>query len=295
MCNALISACASAGQWHLALSLLEEMSRLAVRTSTVSYNAAAEACQKASSWAGAMHILGCMQKGTLQIDVITLSLVGSTCASTGQSQILQGLLSSMSAVSKVELPAQHAVTATEFLTEHARLSDHTIIVFARLEWKTLLKKFRELCACTFAPSTGEKTSRRLLDGQLNQYFTLGTTFVQRTLSIVLANGSHQSWSGLAHYHVRQWTAECMDADVGSALEDEASAQGLATWIQHSETLQTETGQTACRNAGFTGTFGYGNGGVSSLSWLLPVNVQHDRSRRGLSQGGDLQSVVIGLS
>ncbi|CAE7945526.1 spoT, partial [Symbiodinium sp. KB8] len=179
MCNALISACASAGQWQLALCFLGEMPELELKPSTVSYNAAAEACQRALSWLGAVSILQDMRERTVQTDVITLSLIGAPCECSGQFGTLPSLVSSMLNYSRSRLQAQHAITAVEFLTDHACLQERVAKSFERFEWERLVNKLRELCAPTFAPLASERTSARLFDYELNQYFTLGAFFVDR--------------------------------------------------------------------------------------------------------------------
>ena len=283
--NALISACASAGQWQLALQFLDEMPQLAVQTSIVSYNAAAEACQRALSWAGAIGILRRMRARAVQTDVITLSLLAPPCIFASQFNVLPGLTSQMVGFSKAPLQAQHTITAIEFLTEHACLPERAFQSFARLEWKVLVRKLRELCAPKFSLHAAERTSLRLLDCSLNRYFTLGMHFVDKTLGSLFAQDPHPSWSGCGRVTARRLTAEHAERSLETslALEDEASAHGLATWIQRSvaSLASSKTGIAGrqLESDGFAGVFGYGSA-CAAQSWLLPVNVQHDRSRPG---------------
>ena len=272
MCNALISACASAGQWQLALCFLGEMPELELKPSTVSYNAAAEACQRALSWLGAVSILQDMRERTVQTDVITLSLIGAPCECSGQFGTLPSLVSSMLNYSRSRLQAQHAITAVEFLTDHACLQERVAKSFERFEWERLVNKLRELCAPTFAPLASERTSARLFDYELNQYFTLGAFFVDRTLGCFFGVRS-PAWRSRGHVYTRRSTAERF-LEAGTRVEEEASAHSLAAWIS-CVTGSAQRGDVGDGIAG--GVFGYGSTRAAQ-SWLLPVNVQHDRSR-----------------
>ena len=273
MCNALISACASDGQWQLALCFLDEMPVLALKPSTVSYNAAAEACQRALSWSGAVSILQGMRERTVQIDVITLSLIGPPCECSGQFDTLPILVYSMLDYSGTRLQAQHAITAVEFLTDHASLQERVAKSFERLEWQGLVYKLRELCAPTFAPLASERTSARLFDHELNQYFTLGAFFVGRTL-VCLFGARSPAWSSRGHVYTRRSTAQYF-LEAGATVEEEASAHSLAAWISCVTGSARRPGDVGDGIAG--GVFGYGST-PAAQSWLLPVNVQHDRSR-----------------
>ncbi|CAE7551875.1 MRL1 [Symbiodinium necroappetens] len=272
MCNALISACASAGQWQLALCFLGEMPELELKPSTVSYNAAAEACQRALSWLGAVSILQDMRERTVQTDVITLSLIGAPCECSGQFGTLPSLVSSMLNYSRSRLQAQHAITAVEFLTDHACLQERVAKSFERFEWERLVNKLRELCAPTFAPLASERTSARLFDYELNQYFTLGAFFIDRTLGCFFGVRS-PAWRSRGHVYTRRSTAERF-LEAGTRVEEEASAHSLAAWIS-CVTGSAQPGDVGDGIAG--GVFGYGSTRAAQ-SWLLPVNVQHDRSR-----------------
>ena len=286
MCNALISSCASASQWALALQFLHEMKLFIVRASTVSYNAAAEACQKAASSPGAMGILCHMHEQRVQMDVITLSLIGSPFAFAGHFSALLPVISNVLDLSKSRktlLQSQHAITAMEFLTQHACLQEHAANSFARLEWKILLTKLRKLCNPSFAPSGAEKASLRLFDRDLNQYFTLGATFAVKTLNSLCLEGSQQAWDMRGRIAARLWTAEGI-SQAYPAIDDEASAQGLAAWVQRSAKTTPKSTDNLHWPYGtdLAGcVFGYGSAD-SAQSWLLPVNVQHDRSRPDLS-------------
>lgn len=148
--------------------------------------------------------------------------------------------------------ARHT-TAIEALTEQAVVSSHIERQFQVLEWSLLQGKLEGLFVQE--PCKDERAAGRLLDDQLNGYFSLGAHFTLVALSPFQKTAS---WRDGARKDARRETVWCQDA----------SAQGLTAWTSASSVTQGAV-------------YGYGS---MDASWLLPVTVQHDRSRCGAPIG-----------
>eukprot|EP00438_Fugacium_kawagutii_P019628 Skav232801 [mRNA] locus=scaffold614:346472:358261:- [translate_table: standard] len=276
MCNAQISACAARGRLPQVLDLLEEMPRQKIRRSKVSFNSAAEACQKSLDWENAVRILEMMRKDTVQPDVVTVSLISSPFEAAGKMVLLPPLIFLVPALGfpeagktfeavAVREQQSEQMTALEILADHDALSSFVERQFNQ-EWRHLERcSLAKLTSPLCTVSASEKAARRLFDQRLNRYFSLGVHFTHRALSVFFPVRS-SGWSDLARVQARRNTS----------WSQEASAQTLSAWLQFS----VATGATASKvTAG--ATYGYGGYGHADASVLLPVMVQHDRSRREL--------------
>ncbi|CAK8992090.1 unnamed protein product, partial [Durusdinium trenchii] len=266
VCNAQISACAARGRVPEALQLLADMQwRQAVR-STISFNAAAEACQKSLQWESAVEIMGMMTIDTIKPDIITMSLVSPPLELAGKAELLTSFLCSAEKLgfSKTpldlpnELSARH-MTATQLLADHDALSNRVERKFHVLEWKYLRPKLERLCFAE--PSASERNSARLFDSRLNRFFSLGSHFTSIALDALF--GLSELWTDTARRHSR--------CETGCFWSQEASAHGLVAWVQYS--LRTLKHGQHTVSGGST----YGYGYADALA-LLPLSVQHDRSR-----------------
>ena len=75
-CNMAMGACATAGEWQVALALLSDVVASA-EPDLVTYNAAINACKEASTWHSAMELFQDLQVSRLQPDAFTLGVVVS--------------------------------------------------------------------------------------------------------------------------------------------------------------------------------------------------------------------------
>ena len=96
VCNALVSACASAGRWRLALAFLEEMARLSLEMDVFSWSCAIDACEKAGEWQLALHLCSHLHEMHLGPNVVAMSSAMSACAKASRWEISMLLLGSMS-------------------------------------------------------------------------------------------------------------------------------------------------------------------------------------------------------
>ena len=219
----------------------------------MSFNSAAEACQRSLHWQGAIQILDLMSEDTVQPDIVTVSLVSSPLEISGKTAYVPPLLFVVPALGFAEDDQSEQMTALELLVEHDTLSSCVAHQFN--DWRPLRSKLEGLSSRR--PSAGEKSAGRLLDHHLNRYFSLGVYFTDRALDLLFpASG----WTDSAREHARRNTG---------TWSQEASAHGLAAWTQFAvRQMDTST-------AGAGAAYGYGH---ADASLLLPVMVQHDRSR-----------------
>ena len=96
VCNALVSACASAGRWRHALAFLEEMARLSLEMDVFSWSCAIDACEKAGEWQLALHLCSHLHEMHLAPNVVAMSSAMSACAKASRWEISMLLLGSMS-------------------------------------------------------------------------------------------------------------------------------------------------------------------------------------------------------
>lgn len=257
MCNAQISACAARGQLPQALHLLKEMHQRNIKRSTISFNSAAEACQKSLEWKGALQILNMMMEDHIQPDVVTMSLVTSPLEVAGKTALLPPLLSSVPTLGfdPADLESQK-MTAMEILVEYDILSSFVEHQFHRSEWISLKGRLQHLSSPQGAASASEKAAGRLFDNRLNGYFSLGAHFTYRACNSFFPCSA--GWIDLARANAR----------CDGAWSQEASGHGLSAWIQF----------RVCPTSSRTATYGYGGYGSTDGEALLPLVVQHDRSR-----------------
>ncbi|CAK9042354.1 Pentatricopeptide repeat-containing protein MRL1 [Durusdinium trenchii] len=94
--NSAISACVKGGQWGQALSLLQEMMQIRLPCTASSYSAAMGACEGASQWQSALEFLETMvAKEQLQPDTISWTAAMSTCSKATQWEASLLLLAEM--------------------------------------------------------------------------------------------------------------------------------------------------------------------------------------------------------
>ena len=96
VCNALVSACASAGRWRLALAFLEEMASLSLEMDIFSWSCAIDACEKGGEWQRALHLCNRLHEMHLAPNVVAMSSAMSACAKASRWEISLLLLGSMS-------------------------------------------------------------------------------------------------------------------------------------------------------------------------------------------------------
>ena len=94
--NALISACAAAGQWRLVLALLEEMSSVSLEMDIFGWSGAIHACETGGEWRLALHLCNHVQKIRLEPNVVSISSAMSACAKASRWELSLLLLFSMS-------------------------------------------------------------------------------------------------------------------------------------------------------------------------------------------------------
>lgn len=75
----MISACAKAGQWRVALGALAAMMQSQLETDTITYNAVISACEKGGEWARALVLLGVMVPRMVFPDNISYNAAVSAC------------------------------------------------------------------------------------------------------------------------------------------------------------------------------------------------------------------------
>ena len=95
VCNSLISACASAGQWELALCLLEKMQVFTLEMDIFSVSGAINACEKGGEWRRALHLCNNLLKIRLAPNVVAISSAITACAKASRWEISLFLLHSM--------------------------------------------------------------------------------------------------------------------------------------------------------------------------------------------------------
>ncbi|CAE8631090.1 unnamed protein product, partial [Polarella glacialis] len=113
--NTTISACEKGGQWQLALSLLDEMSKSKVWKDTVTYNASISACEKSGQWQLALALLDAMDCAKLMRNTITYSAGISACEKGGKWELAIGLLREMAEnrISKDTIVFNASISACE--------------------------------------------------------------------------------------------------------------------------------------------------------------------------------------
>eukprot|EP00435_Cladocopium_sp_Y103_P075013 s223_g53.t1 len=146
--NATMAACANASQWHLALTLLQDMQAEQIATA-ISFSSAINACAKAFLWQRSIHLLTEMQMNGFSRNTIAFNAALSSCAMGAQWQAALGLFAAMAKkkLQKTTITFNAVITACE---KAAR-------------WQVALRLFSfakpDVVSCSAAISACEKGTR----------------------------------------------------------------------------------------------------------------------------------------
>ncbi|CAE8631110.1 unnamed protein product, partial [Polarella glacialis] len=274
-CNAQISACARGGEWARALWLLFDMRRAG---SIVSYNSAAAACQAARHWQGALLLLHAARRDQLQPDAGTFAAATETLDLAGRLGMLPSLLAEASVhlgPSSAEYSGKQAagsellVIAAELLEQHGVVNGGAARSCFRNVFASLHKRLAALCCPSRPLDQASQSASRLLDSELARQFSLGSRLTVEALHCVgLSTRRSCTWGAQSRLGPRRWTAR---SEAVNSFEG-PTAHSLAAWIGSS--LWSSIGEELLctwRSTGYGGDLPQGH-------MLLPVLVQHDRSR-----------------
>ncbi|CAE8663863.1 unnamed protein product, partial [Polarella glacialis] len=81
--NAAVNACEKAGDWQLAIALLEKMPQMSVTPDSISFNSAMSACEKGQQWQLAVSLLASMDGMRVRRDTISFNSAISACEKGG--------------------------------------------------------------------------------------------------------------------------------------------------------------------------------------------------------------------